>query len=118
MNILEKECLVLEKLVEAWNLFTELETQHPDELNDFKEGVHKCQSVIGLRFSRHYRPDVFPIKDKKREEVLECEEHFFNNIAFEFIGGTLYINKTCVNCRYKVSEVSNKKIERFEWNQH
>lgn len=61
-SVMEKEELILEKISSAWRLFYELESQHPDELKDFKEGIHKCQSVIALRFAREYRPDIFPKK--------------------------------------------------------
>ena len=58
----EKEEKILEHLTQAYNLFTELDKQHPDELNDFAEGIHKCQYVLGMRYAREHRPDLFPMK--------------------------------------------------------
>lgn len=53
---------VLKLLVDAWNQFLMLEPQHPDEQRDFADGIHKCQYLIGMRFARQYREDIFPIK--------------------------------------------------------
>lgn len=61
------EELLLYKIAEIWNMFLTLEEQHPDEKNDFKEGIHKCQAVLGMRFAREYKPDLFP-KHKEMEE--------------------------------------------------
>ena len=59
----ENEEKILEHLAEAFNLFSKLIKQHPDELNDFADGIHKCQYVIGMRYAREHRPDLFPIKE-------------------------------------------------------
>jgi len=58
-----KEEKILKHLAEAFNLFSKLIKQHPDELNDFADGIHKCQYVIGMRYAREHRPDLFPIKE-------------------------------------------------------
>ena len=58
----KKEEKILKHLAEAFNLFSKLEKQHPDELNDFAEGIHNCQYVIGMRYAREHRPDLFPEK--------------------------------------------------------
>ncbi len=56
---IEQEEKVLSMLVDCWNEFCKLKIQHPDELNDFKDGIHKCQYVLGMRFTREYKPDLF-----------------------------------------------------------
>jgi hypothetical protein len=48
----EKEKNVMDNLIDAWNNFLELESMHPDEKNDFKDGIHKCQYVL---MARDYR---------------------------------------------------------------
>ena len=53
---------ILTDLVNAWNKFRKLESQHPDELEDFANGIHKCQYVLAMRFARESRPDLFPKK--------------------------------------------------------
>jgi len=59
---MEQEEKVLKLLVECWNEFIKLDSQHPDEMRDFCNGVHRCQDIIGMRFARNSRPDLFPIK--------------------------------------------------------
>ena len=44
-----KEQKVLNSLVDAWNSFLELPTEHPDDLNDFRYGIHALQRQIMCR---------------------------------------------------------------------
>lgn len=46
----------MDHIVAAWNEFTKLERYHPDELNDFADGVHKLESLLGLRILRRDYP--------------------------------------------------------------
>ena len=48
-----KEIMVMTLLTRCWNLFLELDSQHPDEQKDFMEGIHKCQYVIDERRILH-----------------------------------------------------------------
>ena len=57
---IEKE--VADNLIKAWNSFCKLERQHPDETRYFCDGIHKCQSVLGMRTLRRDYPNVYPIK--------------------------------------------------------
>ena len=57
---IEKE--VADNLVKAWNSFCKLERQHPDETRYFCDGIHKCQSVLGMRILRRDYPNIYPIK--------------------------------------------------------
>lgn len=59
---MSKEEQILKKLADCWNEFTELKQQHPSETDDFLNGIHKCQYVLGMRIARDSRPDLFPIK--------------------------------------------------------
>lgn len=65
---MEQEEKVLKLLAECWNEFLKLDTQHPDEMRDYCNGIHRCQDIIGLRFARESRPDLFPIKQKTESE--------------------------------------------------
>jgi protein-arginine kinase activator protein McsA len=60
---MEKEKKILDYLTGAYNEFIKLERQHPDELRDFVDGIHKCQYLIGMRFARKH--GYFPIKKEK-----------------------------------------------------
>lgn len=64
---MEQEEKVLKMLADTWNEFIKLKHQHPDEQRDFCDGIHKCQYIIGMRFAREYREDLFPIKESKGE---------------------------------------------------
>lgn len=62
---MEQEEKVLKMLADCWNEFVKLDNQHPDEQRDFADGIHKCQYILGMRFARDSRPDIFSIKVKK-----------------------------------------------------
>lgn len=57
MNAAERG--VLEALVRAWNEFVALPRQHRDELTEFKDGIHRCQSLIAVRVARRADPDLW-----------------------------------------------------------
>ena len=57
---IEKE--VADNLIKAWNSFCKLERQHTDEIRYFCDGIHNCQSVLGMRILRREYPSVYPIK--------------------------------------------------------
>lgn len=63
----KKEEEILDHLTKAWNVFCELEREYPCELDDFRDGIHQCQRLIGMRFARDYMPDIFPIKAVSKE---------------------------------------------------
>lgn len=46
----EKDCL--EALAMAWNLFLELPTEHSDDVDDFRKGIHVLQRQIMARPTR------------------------------------------------------------------
>ena len=59
-----QEKKVLDLLVDAWNEFIKLNEEHPDEQEDFKDGIHKCQYIIAMRIAREHEPKIFPRKKK------------------------------------------------------
>ena len=65
---MKKEEQILKKLEDCWNEFAELQQQHPSEIDDFISGIHKCQYVLGMRFARDSRPDLFPLKEKTNKD--------------------------------------------------
>ncbi len=60
-----KEVMIMSLLTRCWNVFLELDSQHPDEQKDFMEGIHKCQYVMAMRCARQYEPGLFTNKNKK-----------------------------------------------------
>ena len=61
-DYLSKEKELVEKLADIYNEFTDLHFQHPNELSDFADGIHRCQYVLAMRMARHHYPDLFPNK--------------------------------------------------------
>lgn len=55
----ERETIILDALVEAWNTFVSLESTHPDDLTDFRRAIHECQRIIALRQLRRINPDIW-----------------------------------------------------------
>lgn len=50
--ITDKETAIMSALSEAWNMFAEMDAAHPDNIEDFRRGIHQCQSVIAVRIVR------------------------------------------------------------------
>lgn len=53
---------VMDALIDTWNAFNKLERQHPGELKEFTDGVHKCQDLLALRVVRRCYPLGWPVK--------------------------------------------------------
>lgn len=50
----------MDALCDAFNAFAALDRQHPDELRDFADGVHRCQDQLALRVCRRAYPKGWP----------------------------------------------------------
>lgn len=57
-----EEGKVMDALILAVEEFIKLDRQHPNEGSDFIDGIHKCQTVLGLRILRRDYPKGWPIK--------------------------------------------------------
>lgn len=55
-GLTEQEGMVMDALCKAFSAFKELESQHPDELREFVDGIHQCQDVLALRVVRRDYP--------------------------------------------------------------
>jgi len=58
----EGELRVLDWILYAHKEFCSLPSQHPNEMADWVDGVHRLQDLIAMRVAREYRPDIFPKK--------------------------------------------------------
>ena len=58
----EQECM--DHLVDAWNVFVELEKQHPDEANNFAMNIHAIQGILVTRMARRLYPEGWPTYSK------------------------------------------------------
>lgn len=54
---LEKECL--NHLVEAWNLFVQMDNKHPQDNPEFCQAIHDAQKMLALRVARRVDTDVW-----------------------------------------------------------
>lgn len=55
-----EERIVMDNLVEAWNGYCNLPKQHPTDLTEFCDGVHRCQSLLMMRILRRDYPEGYP----------------------------------------------------------
>lgn len=63
-GLTDNEGEVMDALVIVWNKFVGLERQHPDELEMFSEGIHKCQNLLAVRIARREFPEGWPTYGK------------------------------------------------------
>lgn len=56
------ELRALDALNDAAKTFSDLDRQHPDELRDFIDGIHRCQYILGMRAVRAVFPVGWPVK--------------------------------------------------------
>ena len=68
-GLTDEEQAVMVNLKEAYEKFMQLSKEHPDELRDFVDGIHRCQDVMAVRVCRREFPEGWPTYDiKKRTE--------------------------------------------------
>lgn len=61
-GLTDREGSIHDALRKAVDDFDMLDRQHPDELRDFVDGIHRCQQLLALRVCRRAFPDGWPIK--------------------------------------------------------
>lgn len=49
MEVEDLEAKILNALSDIWNQFLHLPSEHPDENNDFRRGIHDLQRIIMVR---------------------------------------------------------------------
>ena len=59
-KIPEAEQEITNYLVKAYNAFIELEPTHPMHLDEFVEGIHRCEFIIMHRIVQRDYPKEFP----------------------------------------------------------
>ena len=57
-----EEGIVSDRLVEAVEAWARLPRQHPQEINEFVDAVHRCQGLLTTRIARRHYPDGWPVK--------------------------------------------------------
>lgn len=61
-GLTDEEGVVMDALIASVEAFARLERQHPDELRDFIDGIHRCQDQLAVRICRREYPIGWPIK--------------------------------------------------------
>ena len=64
-DVITKDELVDNLIVETWNNFVKLEPTHPDDIKDFHRAIHQLQYVMGMRILRREHPEKYPTYTKK-----------------------------------------------------
>ncbi len=56
---------IMDKIVNAHNLYMSLEKQHPTDITEWINAIHILQHLLGMRILNREHPDIFPIKEDK-----------------------------------------------------
>ncbi|GEP52368.1 hypothetical protein FNO01nite_30400 [Flavobacterium noncentrifugens] len=56
----EEEARITKLLTDAHNAFVVLEMTHPSDINDWVNGIHELQKIIGMRILRRDYPETYP----------------------------------------------------------
>jgi hypothetical protein len=54
-----EEQIIMDLIIEAHNLYSKLEKQHPSDLQEWSNSLHQLQQLLGMRILRR---DIFPKK--------------------------------------------------------
>ncbi len=63
----KEEDKVMNKILDAWNLFKKLPIQHPDDIQEFKLGIHIAQGILMQRVVRRDYPKGYYNKNKLQQ---------------------------------------------------
>lgn len=61
-GLTDQEGKAMDALITAFNKFKKLDRQHPSELSDFADGIHRCQDLLAARIVRRLYPEGWSIK--------------------------------------------------------
>ena len=62
-GLTKTEQKTMDALVVAVNEFSSLDRQHPDELRDFVDSIHRLQDILAVRIARRKYPNGWPTYD-------------------------------------------------------
>jgi hypothetical protein len=66
-GLTESESKCHQHLQNCYGEFLELERQHPDEMRDFVDAVHRIQDLLTIRICRRQYPDYW--------KTYDCRSH-------------------------------------------
>lgn len=56
----EREQEIMNKIVEAHNMYVNLYHTHPSDLPEWVNSIHDLQKILGMRVLRRELPETFP----------------------------------------------------------
>jgi len=62
-GLLPPEQAVMDDIVGAWNKFIKLEKQHPDDINEFANAIHRIQGMLAIRSLRRQCPNYWRVDE-------------------------------------------------------
>lgn len=62
-GLTEAEGRVMDAACEVFNAYAKLPVQHPNDLQDVADAVHKVQDLLAVRIARRHYPVGWPVKD-------------------------------------------------------
>ncbi len=65
MGFTAPEQRVHDLLMDAYQAFVDLDSDHPDELRDFTDALHRLQDLLGVRVCRRSYPEGWPTYRKR-----------------------------------------------------
>jgi hypothetical protein len=65
LDPLEQDCM--DGLVAAYNAFSKTERQHPDEMRDVVDAIHRIQDILAVRVIRRLYPEGWPTHIQKND---------------------------------------------------
>ncbi len=66
-GLTEGEQRVMDHLVDAFNLFSDLERTHPSEMDEFVSAIHRLQDLLAVRIVRRQFPKGWPTFREQKE---------------------------------------------------
>jgi hypothetical protein len=58
----DEEKQIMNKLIDAHNLYNKLPSTHPSDMQEWVNAIHQLQQLLGMRILRREHSDIFPIK--------------------------------------------------------
>jgi hypothetical protein len=64
-GLMPEEQTIMDSLFAAYQSFCALDQQHPDDIRDVTDAIHRIQDILALRIVRRHYPIGWPIKRPK-----------------------------------------------------
>jgi hypothetical protein len=55
----DEEKYILDCLANAWNAFIQLPDKHMNHNNEFRDAIHRAQSLIAMQVARRANPEIW-----------------------------------------------------------